>query len=267
LTVSSQLHGEIGACSLGRVFTFGPIFRAEKHHTKRHLSEFWMLEPEIAFIDNLNSLQGFIEDYLKCVTKELAISCKDDIENCLKHAENPRLTEKRILDLQSKPFGHIQYKDAVELLRQSGEEFKFPVKWGLALQTEHEKYLAEKIFDGPVFITDYPEAVKAFYMKSNDSKLDHNGLTVACLDLIFPEIGEVAGGSIRENRLEILESKLSKFDLDPVSLDWYLDLRRFGSVPHGGFGLGFDRYLQYVTGTSNIRDVTLIPRHEGSNKY
>lgn len=226
-----------------------------------------MLEPEIAFIGNLNSLAGFIEDYLKCVTEDLVTSFKDDIDNCLKHAENPRLTEKRILDLESKSFGQIQYKDAIELLLKSGESFRFPIKWGLALQTEHEKYLAEKVFDGPVFITDYPESAKAFYMKSNESRLDHNGPTVACLDLIFPEIGEVAGGSIRENNLEMLESKLSKFGLDPASLEWYLDLRRFGSVPHGGFGLGFDRYLQYLTGTSNIRDVTLIPRHEGSNKY
>ena len=226
-----------------------------------------MLEPEIAFMNDINSLADFIEVYLKYVTQDLVMSFKDDIDLCLKHAENPKLIEKRILDLQSKPFQKIQYKEAVELLLSSNEIFKFPIKWGLALQTEHEKYIAEKIFDGPVFITDYPESVKAFYMKSNASQHDPNGPTVACLDLIFPEIGEVAGGSIREDRLELLEAKLSKFNLNPSSLDWYLDLRRFGSIPHGGFGLGFDRYLQYMTGTSNIRDLTLIPRYEGSNKY
>lgn len=267
LTVSSQLHAEIGACSLGRVFTFGPIFRAEKHHTKRHLSEFWMLEPEIAFIDDIGSLTEFIEDYLKNVTRSLMSDFKEDIDVCINNSDDPRMAEKRLTDLQSKPFQTIQYREAIELLQKRPLDFKFPVKWGLPLQTEHEKYIAEKVFDGPVFIIDYPEAVKAFYMKSNDQAVDSNGPTVACLDLILPEIGEIAGGSIREHRLDVLKGKMTKFGLDASTYDWYLDLRRYGSVPHGGFGLGFDRYLQYITRTSNIRDVTLIPRYEGSNKY
>ena len=254
LTVSTQLHLEIAASSLSRVYSFSPVFRAENQDTTKHLSEFWMLECEIAFLEKLDVLLGFIESFLKTSVEALLPSFNDlglDID--------------RANDIIAKPFGKISYSEAIEELSKVSGIFTYPVSWGNDLQTEHERYLAEKVFSSPVFVTDYPRQLKPFYMKLNE-----DGKTVKCCDLLVPGIGEIIGGSLREDDYANLQANIEgKFNLKnrPNPLQWYLDLRKFGSVPHGGFGLGFDRFLQFISSTSNIRDIVMIPRYAGSIKF
>ena len=254
LTVSTQLHLEIAASSLSRVYSFGPVFRAENQHTTKHLSEFWMLECEISFLESLDILLNFIERMLKT-----------SVESLIPSSNNLQLDKDRINDIVYKPFAKISYTEAIEELSKISEKFEYPIFWGKDLQTEHERYLAEEIFGGPVFVTDYPEQLKPFYMKLNE-----DGKTVKCCDLLVPGIGEIVGGSLREDNYFGLKKRIEqKFNVKngPNPLQWYLDLRKFGSAPHGGFGLGFDRFLQFISGTRNIRDVVMIPRFAGSIKF
>lgn len=253
LTVSTQLHLEIAAAALPRVYSLSPVFRAENQHTTKHLSEFWMLECEISFLDHLDNLVDFIEQFLKQ-------SAKDLLENC----KNDALDEDKVYQIIHKPFAKITYNDAVKELSNFEGKFLHSLSWGIDLQTEHEKFLAEEIFKGPVFVTDYPTNLKPFYMKSNN-----DGKTVSCLDLLVPGIGEIVGGSLREDNYDKLKLNIhQRMGIEEgTPLQWYLDLRKFGGVPHGGFGLGFDRFLQFLSGTNNIRDTVMIPRYEGSIKF
>lgn len=254
LTVSTQLHLEIAAASFPRVYSFSPVFRAENQDTTRHLSEFWMLECEISFVEALDSLLKFIENILKSCTNSLLQLANNN------QAINVANSEK----ILNNSFARISYTDAVKELASVGNKFNYPVMWGRDLQTEHERFLAEEIFKRPVFVTDYPAKIKPFYMKK-----DENGQTVKCCDLLVPGIGEIVGGSLREDDYNTLKTNIEqKLGLkEPNPLQWYLDLRKFGSVPHGGFGLGFDRFLQYISGTANIRDTVMIPRYAGSIKF
>lgn len=254
LTVSAQLHLEIAAASLSRVYSFSPVFRAENQHTTKHLSEFWMLECEISFLEDLNSLLEFIETFLK-----------SSVEALLPSSNDLELDLDRVNEIVAKPFAKISYSDAIIELSKVSGLFTYPVCWGKDLQTEHERYLAEKVFSGPVFVTDYPRQLKPFYMKANE-----NGETVKCCDLLVPGIGEIVGGSLREDDYTSLQTSIEqKFNLNggPNPLQWYLDLRKYGSAPHGGFGLGFDRFLQFISATPNIRDVVMIPRYAGTIKF
>jgi len=262
LTVSAQLHAEMAAASLSRCYSFGPTFRAEKHNSSRHLSEFWMLEAEVAFIKDVDQLAGLVEDMVRTVTQRLIEQSivLDDLLIGKPSNVSGKMLEERWKQLSDKPFNRITYTEAVSKLKS--ENFTFPVKWGLSLQLEHEKFLSEQIFKGPVFVTDYPSHLKPFYMKLNEDEK-----TVANLDLLLPSISEVAGGSIREDRLAHLQQAITRFGLNGQEYKWYVDLRKFGSVPHGGFGLGFDRYLQYLMGINNIRDVVMVPRSTGSAEY
>lgn len=254
LTVSTQLHLEIAAAAFPRVYSFSPVFRAENQDTTKHLSEFWMLECEISFLDDLRVLSGFIEDLLKSSAKELFNTCHDGA-----------LDREKTDRFFNVPFSIISYTDAVNELSKISGKFIHSLSWGKDLQTEHERFLAEEIFKGPVFVTDYPANLKPFYMK-----LNADGKTVNCLDLLVPGIGEIVGGSLREDDYDTLKWNIHK-KLSIVEennpLQWYLDLRKFGSVPHGGFGLGFDRFLQFLSGTNNIRDTVMIPRYAGSIKF
>jgi asparaginyl-tRNA synthetase len=255
LTVSGQLEGETYACALGDIYTFGPTFRAENSNTRRHLSEFWMLEPEMAFAD-LNDDALLAEAFLRHLFKAVLTQCGPDL----------MFFDKRVLPgvvarlerLAEVPFGRVTYTEAIRLLEGAGKTFDFPVKWGVDLQSEHERFLTEEIFKGPVVVTDYPAEIKAFYMRRNE-----DGKTVAAMDVLLPEVGEIIGGSQREERLEVLESVLRHAGLNPEEYGHYLDLRRFGSVPHAGFGLGFERLVQFCTGMHNIRDVIPYPRTPG----
>lgn len=263
LTVSAQLHAELAALALGRVYTFGPVFRAEKHHTSRHLAEFSMLEVEMSFIDDIHGLMDAAESTIRGAVARLS---QDHIQAAVSKVG----LERRAALLG--PYARMSYTKAIEELQgaqstSSHPSFSNPVRWGLALQTEHERFLAEKVVGGPVFIHDYPAPIKAFYMKSNrtpELSPTHENGTVACFDLLLPQIGEVAGGSVREDRLDFLTGALQRFGLSSADYEWYLDLRRYGSAPHGGFGLGFDRLLQYLTATANIRDVVMVPRSRDS---
>lgn len=254
LTVSTQLHLEIAAAAMPRVYSFSPVFRAENQDTTKHLSEFWMLECEMSFLDELEPLLGFIEQSLK-------LSVKDLFET----GEYCNLDMERSDQFINRPFAKITYTDAINELLKSERKFFNPIHWGKDLQTEHERFLAEHIFKSPVFVTDYPAKLKPFYMKLND-----DGKTVSCLDLLVPGIGEIVGGSLREDNYDRLRSNIQEklgFSEGHIPLQWYLDLRKFGSVPHGGFGLGFDRLLQFISGTNNIRDTVMIPRYAGSIKF
>lgn len=254
LTVSTQLHLEIAASSLSRVYSISPVFRAENQQTTKHLSEFWMLECEISFLDNLNILMEFIEELLKRSTEAL-----------LSSAIESSLNIERVKDLLNRPFSKISYTDAIKELSKVSGKFSYPISWGKDLKTEHERYLAESVFNGPVFVTDYPQELKPFYMK-----LNKDGKTVTCCDLLLPGIGEIVGGSLREEDYASLKANMEKkIDIRDGSnpLQWYLDLRKYGSTPHGGFGLGIDRFLQFISGTSNIRDVVMIPRYADSIKF
>ena len=252
LTVSGQLEGETYAMALKNIYTFGPTFRAENSNTKRHLSEFWMIEPEMAFCD-LEGDMDIAEEFLKYVFNQVLTNCPSDMQFF------SRFVEKGIADVLQQvvetPFTHMTYTDAIKELSANNGKFDFPVSWGVDLQTEHERYLTEQVCKGPVIVTDYPKEIKAFYMKMNDDEK-----TVRAMDVLVPRLGEIIGGSERESRLDVLEKRMVDLSLNPEDYWWYLDLRRFGSVKHAGFGLGFDRAIQYITGMQNIRDVIPYPR-------
>jgi len=259
LTVSGQLNGEAYALAFGGIYTFGPTFRAENSNTPRHAAEFWMIEPEIAFADLADDMK-LAEDMLKYVIKYVLKNCAMEIEFLNSFVDKELL--ERLNTVANAQFGSVTYTDAIDILLSSGEEFQFPVSWGCDLQTEHERYLTEKHFKKPVFVTDYPKDIKAFYMRLND-----DGKTVAAMDLLAPGIGEIIGGSQREERLCKLEARIEEMGLDKDAYWWYLDLRRFGGTKHAGFGLGFERLLMYLTGVSNIRDVIPFPRTTGSADF
>ena len=255
LTVSGQLNVEGYCLALSKVYTFGPTFRAEQSNTSRHLAEFWMVEPEIAFAD-LDDLATLAEDFLKYVFKAVLEECPDDMAFFAKFVE-PQAVE-RLQAVIDSSFVMLDYAEAIEILQKSGKKFEFKPEWGLDLQTEHERYLTEKHFKSPVVVKNYPVEIKAFYMRMND-----DNRTVAAMDVLAPGIGEIIGGSQREERLNVLEQRMADMDLDSSEYDWYLDLRRYGTVPHAGFGLGFERLVSYITGMANIRDVIPYPRVPG----
>lgn len=255
LTVSGQLNLEVYALALSDVYSFGPTFRAENSNTSRHLAEFWMIEPEIAFAD-LNDNMDLAESYLKFVLNYALKKCPEDLAFFDKHV-SPGLIE-RLTKIVETPFERASYTYAVRILEKSGKKFEFPVKWGLDLQSEHERYLAEEFFNKPVILTDYPKQIKAFYMRSNE-----DNKTVAAMDVLVPKVGEIIGGSQREERFDYLEQKLKENNLNPEDYWWYLELRKYGTVPHAGFGLGFERLVQFTTGMDNIRDVIPFPRFPG----
>ena len=252
LTVSGQLNVETYSFAFRNVYTFGPTFRAENSNTVKHAAEFWMIEPEICFAD-LKDDMDLAEEMLKYVIKYVLENCKEEMEFFNNFIDKGLLD--RLNNVVSSDFGRISYTEAVELLAKHNKEFEFPVSWGVDLQTEHERFLSEKIFEKPVFVTDYPTEIKAFYMKQNP-----DGKTVAASDLLAPGIGEIIGGSQREDNLEILQNKMKELKMQEKDYWWYLDLRKYGSVPHAGFGLGFERLMMYITGMSNIRDVIPFPR-------
>lgn len=252
LTVSGQLEGELGALSLGKIYTFGPTFRAENSNTPRHLSEFWMIEPEMAFYD-LEDNMNLAEDFIKYLVNYALENCKDDLE-FLQNMYDKELIS-RLEFVVNNDFVRLRYTQAIEILEKADQKFEFPVGWGVDLQSEHERYLVEKHFKKPVILIDYPKEIKAFYMKQNE-----DGKTVRAMDVLFPKIGEIIGGSQREESIDKLTSRMNEVGIDPEDMKWYLDTRRYGSAPHSGFGLGFERLLLFVTGMVNIRDVIPFPR-------
>ncbi|NEP62647.1 MAG: asparagine--tRNA ligase [Symploca sp. SIO2G7] len=252
LTVSGQLQAEVMAMAFRDVYTFGPTFRAENSNTSRHLAEFWMVEPEIAFCDLVGDMD-LAEAFLKYLFKSVLENCPEDMEFFNKRIDNSVLvTADNIINNE---FERITYTDAIALLEKADRKFEYPVSWGLDLQSEHERYLAEELFKKPVIVTDYPVEIKAFYMRLSDDEK-----TVRAMDVLAPKIGEIIGGSQREERLEVLEKRIVSQGIPPEDLWWYLDLRRYGTVPHAGFGLGFERLVQFMTGMNNIRDVIPFPR-------
>jgi asparaginyl-tRNA synthetase len=255
LTVSGQLEAEIFATSLSRVYTFGPTFRAENSNTTRHASEFWMIEPEVAFCD-LKCNMDLAEAFIQFLVGEMIDKCPDELNLFNKFVDKGLL--ERLKQIKDKPFVRVTYTEAVEILKQSGQKFEYPVEYGHNLQSEHERYLTEQHFKTPVTVSDYPKEIKPFYMRVND-----DNKTVAAMDLLVPGIGEVIGGSQREERLDILKKNLERHGLSEQEYWWYTDLRKFGSVPHSGFGLGFERLLMLVTGVANIRDVIPFARTPG----
>ncbi len=259
LTVSGQLEGELFATAFGDIYTFGPTFRAENSNTSRHASEFWMIEPEIAFAD-LAADCRLAEEFLRYLVTYALAECGEDLAFFDQRVE-PGLIA-RLETLAKAEFRTMTYSEAVRVLEKSGRAFQFPVVWGSDLQSEHERFLTEEHVGGPLFVIDYPEEIKAFYMRRND-----DGRTVAAMDLLVPRVGEIIGGSQREERLEVLDEKLVKVGIAPENLWWYRDIRRWGSCPHAGFGLGFERLLMYVTGMENIRDVIPFPRTPGSAEF
>lgn len=252
LTVSGQLNAEALAMGLNKVYTFGPTFRAENSNTTRHASEFWMMEPEVAFND-LAADMALAEKMLKYLIRAVLEELPEEMEFFNKFID-PGLLE-RLQSIVAADFARVTYTEAVEILEKSGEKFAYPVKWGIDLQTEHERYLTDQVYKKPVFVTDYPKDIKAFYMRINE-----DGKTVAAMDLLVPGVGEIIGGSQREERLDYLEKRMDEMGLKREDYAWYLDLRRFGSVPHSGFGLGFERLVMYLSGMANIRDVIPFPR-------
>ncbi len=252
LTVSGQLEGELGATALSEIYTFGPTFRAENSNTPRHLAEFWMIEPEMAFYD-LNDNMDLAEDFLKYLISYALEHCADDIAFLNKMYDNELIDRLRFV--VDNDFVRLDYTEGIKILMESGHKFEFPVSWGLDLQSEHERYLVEQHFKKPVILTGYPKEIKAFYMKQNE-----DGKTVRAMDVLFPKIGEIIGGSQREESLEKLSARIAELGIPEKDVWWYLDTRRFGSVPHSGFGLGFERLVLFVTGMSNIRDVIPFPR-------
>src|SRR5256714_1875037 len=259
LTVSGELEAEALACALSKVYTFGPTFRAENSNTSRHASEFWMIEPEMAFCD-LNGNMDLAEEIVKYLIADVRKNCPDEMELFAKFVDKELLA--RLDFVMERPFQRIPYSEAVDLLKKSGEKFEFPVDYGLNLQSEHERWLTEKHFKCPVTVFDYPKEIKPFYMRLND-----DGKTVTAMDLLVPGIGEIVGGSQREERLQVLIENMRRYNMDPADYKWYLDLRRYGTVPHAGFGLGFERMLMFVTGVSNIRDVIPFARTPGSAEF
>lgn len=259
LTVSGQLEAEAYACALGKVYTFGPTFRAENSNTTRHLAEFWMVEPEAAFFE-LSDNMDLAERFLKRIFRDVLKQCAEDMEFFDRWVE-PGLIQ-RLQAIIDSEFVRLTYTEAIDILRKSGETFEFPVEWGRDLQAEHERYLTEKYFRRPVILIDYPRQIKPFYMRVND-----DGKTVRAMDVLLPRVGEIIGGSQREERLDVLEQRMEELGLNKENYWWYLDLRRFGTVPHSGFGLGLERALQFVTGMGNIRDVIPFPRFPGNAEF
>ena len=259
LTVSGQLEAECMAMAFGKTYTFGPTFRAENSNTARHAAEFWMIEPEIAFADLQDDME-LAKDMIQFVLQYVLDTCPADMEFFNAHYDKTLL--QRLNDLIHSDFGHVTYTEAIEILEQHKDKFEYPVYWGVDLQTEHERFLTEEIFKKPIFVTDYPKEIKAFYMRLNDDQK-----TVAAMDLLVPGVGEIIGGSQREERLDILEQRIEELGMKTEDYSWYLDLRRFGGTKHCGFGLGFERLIMYMTGISNIRDVLPFPRTTGSAEY
>ncbi|MDY0269016.1 asparagine--tRNA ligase [Trichloromonas sp.] len=259
LTVSGQLQGELFATAFADIYTFGPTFRAENSHTSRHASEFWMIEPEMAFCDLAGDC-ALAEEFLRYLVTFALNECGEDLAFFDERIEKGLLA--KLEALARARFERMGYTEAVARLQRSGQPFEFPVEWGCDLQSEHERYLTEKVVGGPVFVTDYPAAIKAFYMRLNE-----DGKTVAAMDLLVPRVGEIIGGSQREDRHDVLLQRMAAWKIAPESLPWYLDIRRWGSCPHAGFGLGFERLIMYLTGMENIRDVIPFPRTPGNAKF
>jgi asparaginyl-tRNA synthetase len=259
LTVSGQLEGELGALALSSIYTFGPTFRAENSNTPRHVAEFWMIEPEMAFYD-IHDNMDLAEDFLKYLISYTLEHCMDDLEFLNKMVDKGLL--ERLKFVQEHDFVRKSYTEAVEILMKADMKFEFPVEWGLDLQSEHERYLVEQHFKCPVILTDYPRDIKAFYMKQND-----DGRTVRAMDVLFPQIGEIIGGSQREEELDKLQNRMKEMDIPEDELWWYLETRKFGTVEHSGFGLGFERLIMFITGMSNIRDVIPFPRTPRSAEF
>ncbi|MGF1765565.1 asparagine--tRNA ligase [Aliivibrio kagoshimensis] len=259
LTVSGQLNAETYACALSKVYTFGPTFRAENSNTSRHLAEFWMVEPEVAFAD-LDDAAKLAEDMLKYVFAAVLEERRDDLEFFAQRINKEAIT--RLEQFVTSDFAQVDYTDAITILQESGRKFEFDVEWGIDMSSEHERYLAEEHFKAPVVVKNYPKDIKAFYMRMND-----DGKTVAAMDVLAPGIGEIIGGSQREERLELLDKRMIEMGIEPEHMSWYRDLRRYGTVPHAGFGLGFERLVSYVTGMQNIRDVIPFPRAPRSANF
>ena len=260
--MSGQLEGELGATALGEIYTFGPTFRAENSNTPRHLAEFWMIEPEMAFYDIKDNMD-LAEEFIKYLVNYALEHCLDDI-SFLNDKYDDSLVE-RLRGVADTEFVRLPYTEGIRILEEAvanGVEFEYPVSWGVDLQSEHERFLVEKHFCKPVILTDYPKDIKAFYMKQNE-----DGRTVRAMDVLFPKIGEIIGGSEREESLEKLETRINELGMSRKNLEWYIDTRRFGSCPHSGFGLGFERLLLFVTGMSNIRDVIPFPRTPKNAEY
>ena len=259
LTVSGQLEGEIFASAFSKVYTFGPTFRAENSNTPRHLAEFWMIEPEMAFYELKDNMR-LAEEFLKFIIRYVLEHCREDLEFFNQFIEKSVLAT--LEHVAESNFGHITYTDAIQELKKSGKTWEFPVEWGSDLQTEHERFLSEEVFKKPLIVTDYPKAIKAFYMRAND-----DGKTVRAMDVLVPRVGEIIGGSQREERHDVLLQRLHDAGLDEKPYWWYLDLRRYGTVPHSGFGLGLERMMMYLTGLKNIRDVIPFPRTPGNAEF
>jgi asparaginyl-tRNA synthetase len=259
LTVSGQLEAEIYALAMGDVYTFGPTFRAENSNTSRHLAEFWMVEPEMAFCD-LEGNAALAVEFLKYIFAYVLENCREDMEFFNRFIDSSVL--KTLEDLVSQDFEHLTYTEGIDILLKSEGKFEFPVKWGMDLQSEHERFLCEKVFKKPIVLVDYPREIKAFYMKLNE-----DGKTVRAMDVLVPKIGEIIGGSQREDDHDTLVKRIQEMGLNPDDYWWYLELRKFGSVPHSGFGLGFERLIQFVTGLANIRDVIPFPRTPGNVSF
>ena len=259
LTVSGQLEGELGATALGAIYTFGPTFRAENSNTPRHLAEFWMIEPEMAFYDITDNMD-LAEEFVKYCIKYALEHCRADIEFLAKMYDNELIP--RLESVINSDFVRLTYTEGVKILMESGRKFEFPVDWGTDLQSEHERYLVEEHFKRPVILTDYPKEIKAFYMKQNE-----DGRTVRAMDVLFPHIGEIIGGSEREENYDKLLARIEELHIPMKDMWWYLDTRRYGTVPHSGFGLGFERLVLFVTGMTNIRDVIPFPRTPGNAEF
>lgn len=259
LTVSGQLEGELGATALGAIYTFGPTFRAENSNTPRHLAEFWMIEPEVAFFDITDNMD-LAEDFIKYCVRYALDNCKDDLE-FLQQMYDKNLIQ-RLEDSIKETFVRLTYTEGIDILKNSGKKFEFSVEWGTDLQSEHERFLVEEHFKRPVILTDYPKDIKAFYMKLNE-----DGKTVRAMDVLFPQIGEIIGGSEREANYDKLMARIEEMNIPMKDMWWYLDTRKYGTVPHSGFGLGFERLVLFVTGMTNIRDVIPFPRTPGNAEF
>jgi asparaginyl-tRNA synthetase len=261
LTVSGQLEGEIFATGLSRIYTFGPTFRAENSNTTRHLAEFWMIEPEMAFYE-LEDNMRLGHEFIVYLIKEVLTHCREDLEFLQERDFGTKDLITSLEAVANAPFEVLDYTEAIKILERSGKKFEYPVSWGIDLQSEHERYLTDEHVKGPAYVINYPRAIKAFYMRVNE-----DGKTVRAMDLLVPRLGEIIGGSQREERHDVLLERMKEFNLPPENYWWYLELRKFGTVPHAGFGLGFERFLMYVTGMQNIRDVIPFPRFPGFAKF
>lgn len=259
LTVSGQLEGEIFACALGNIYTFGPTFRAENSNTSRHLAEFWMVEPEMAFYELADNME-LAEQFLKYIFRHVLDHCQEDMQFFQERVDATVI--ETLQGIVNSNFIRLSYTDAIDYLKNSGKTFEYPIEWGADLQAEHERYLTEEKFKAPVIVYNYPSKIKSFYMKLNDDQK-----TVRAMDVLVPKVGEIIGGSEREDRLEVLEARMREQNLDPADYWWYLELRRYGTVPHSGFGLGLERILLFITGMTNIRDVIPFPRTPGSAEF